>query len=343
MRVRGSHATRRKYGGDKLGEGAQAIAYDVFSETGDSIYSLTLTNNNTKLELFLSNGDVKHITETTHINRFIVSLKEHRNFIAKIIKPAGFFSSHSTRSDFIAELRDNQKVIDSYSQKDAKQYLTLTGIEFEGDDIMGAIFKGDNSIHAIFNIRCIPYYDFNVKKFTIDILKSLAAFKGTHNDIKLDNIVLCSDKYKIIDWGKYSKRDTIRFGTTSTANPIKYYIYSRISRAGNYFFTKTRKGKSWYDISKLTQTSQFKEQYGRIIKEYGEEVSITPRSKMMEKYKDTFDVFSFGMTLMYGIIHFNLDYDKYKPLIETLSSIKKPIDASEALVFAKKFFRKLQE
>jgi len=46
------------------------------------------------------------------------------------------------------------------------------------------------------------------------------------------------------------------------------------------------------------------------------------------------------MTILYAVIHFKLDYQKYKPLIEALTSLKDPLNAKEGLAFAKKFFKK---
>ena len=335
------YGLHKKYGGAKLGEGVQATAYDVYSEIGDSLYSMTYLSNIFKIELFLCNGKVKFLNDTGDIRKFIEDLKNHTDFIAKIIKPVSFFSFHSIRDNFLEELRDNQKVIDSYKPKDAESYLTLAGLKFDGMNVVGAIFTGDDSFYAIFNVRCNPMYDFDIKKFTIDILKNLEAFNGTHNDIKLDNIVLCSDKYKLIDWGKYSSRDKLRFGTTTTASPIKYYIYSGLSAVGRHYFVKNKRGKSWFNLEEIVKTSEFKDQYTRILDEYNEEVKNTPKKKIFEKYKDTFDVFALGMTIMYGVIHFSLDYETYRPLIEALTSIKDPLNASEALSYAKKFFRKV--
>jgi serine/threonine protein kinase len=217
----------------------------------------------------------------------------------------------------------------------------LTGIKFEGDNVTAAVFAGDSSFYSIFNIRCNPQYGFDIKKFTIDILKSLESFNGTHNDIKLDNIVLCSDKYKLIDWGKSSSKDKLRFGTTTTASPIKYYIYSGLAAVGRHYFVKTKRIKSWYNFQEIVKTSEFRYQYARILKEYDAEIKSTTKQKLFEKYKDTFDVFALGMTLLYGVLHFSVDYEVYRPLIETLASVEKPLNASEALLYAKKFFRKV--
>ena len=331
----------KKYGGAKLGEGVQAAAYDVYSEIDESLYSMVYSNKTFKIELFLSDGKVKFLNDLEDIRIFIEDLKNHTDFIAKIIKPVSLFSFHSIRGNFLEEIKDNQKVINSYKPKDVDNYITLAGIKFDGMNVTAAIFTGDSSFYAIFNVRCNPMYDFDIKKFTIDILKSLEAFNGTHNDIKLDNIVLCSDKYKLIDWGKYSPRDKLRFGTTTTASPMKYYIYSGIARVGRYYFVKNKRAKTWYNFEEIVKTSEFKFQYTRILNEYDEEVKTTPKKKIFEKYKDTFDVFALGMSILYGVIHFSLDYETYRPLIEALTSIKDPLNASEALSYAKKFFRKV--
>jgi len=339
-RVRKLNKTRRKYGGAKLGEGARALAYDIYSEGDESLYSITKNSTN-KIELFFADGNSETITDKDKVDEFIESLKVSTESIAKIFKSPKMFSFKSSRTEFIGELDINRKVIDSYGLKNAIKYSTLTGIKIKGKNVSGAIFSGKKSIYAIFNVKCNGHYDMNIKQFTLDILESLVHLSGNHNDIKLDNVVECSDRYKLIDWDKFSDRDVIEFGSSATTNPIKYYVRTGHSIVASYFFfgNRLQKGRHFYDRGKIKQQNEYKEIEEIIKIEYNDVVKQFSLKEIREKFKDTYDVFAFGISLLYGVIHFKLDYQKYKPLIEKLTSLKDPLNAKEGLAFAKKFFK----
>jgi hypothetical protein len=332
----------RKYGGDKLGEGGRSIAYDIYSETGDSLYSIVKTSNISSVEVFFPNGKVQI---TNDIEKFLEKLKTCNQSMCKLLKPSGFLSFVTTKNNFIEEINNNQKIIDIYGLKNAKKYTTLTGAIIDGKNVAGAIFSGERNIYVIFNTKCISKYNFDIKQFTFDILESLTHFSENHNDIKLDNIVKCSDRYKLIDWDKFGSRDKLIRATTFTTNPVKLYLIYGISPLikitfGNQSFINEQ--SIGFPVIGVTSSPEFTEIYYKIIGEYHEEISSKTSAELFEKYKDTFDVFSVGMTLFYGIYHFQLDYQKYKPLIEKLTSLKEPLNAKEALAFAKKFFKKVE-
>jgi hypothetical protein len=339
-RVRNFNRTRRKYGGDKLGEGGRSIAYDLYSESGDSLYSLAKENNTSEIELIFPDGKTEILENS---DQFLESLKSSKQSIGKIIKPSGFLSLITTKSNFMGEIENNQKIINAYGLKNAKKYTTLTGIELDGKNVSGAIFSGKKSIHAIFNVKCVSKYDMDIKQFTVDILESLNHFSENHNDIKLDNIVKCSDKYKLIDWDKTGARDKVIRATTYTTNPVKLYLIYGVSSivkltfGTQHFINKQSVG---FPVKGVASSSEFKELYSRIMKEYEEEISSKTKKELLENYKDTFDTFSVGMTLFYAIYHFKLDYQKYRSLINSLTSLKDPLNAKQALALSKKFFNK---
>ena len=340
-RIRKLNKTRRKHGGAKLGEGVRGIAYDTYSESGDSLYSLAKSNKTSKIELFFADGNSQTITDENKIENLYESLKSLTDSISKIFKPSRFFSLTSASKEFSGEIETNKRVVDLYGLKNAVKYSTLTGVELDGKNISGAIFYGKTNIYAIFNRKCIGEYDMDIKQFTLDILESLNNFSENHNDIKLDNIVKCSDRYKLIDWDKNASKDKIITASTSTTNPVKLFLVFKFSAIVKMIFTKRNpQAKKWFILSEATATTEFKETYNRIMLEYEDEVNSKSKKQLFEKYKDTFDVFSFGMTILYAVIHFKLDYQKYKPLIEALTSLKDPLNAKEGLAFAKKFFKK---
>jgi hypothetical protein len=339
-RVRRLNRTRRNNGGAKLGEGAQAIAYDVYSESDESLYSLTKDKTN-KIELFFPDGKTETLSSPEEIEKFLESLKSLTNSIAKVLKPKGFFSFENINKNFIEELDINRTIINLYGLKNAKKYLTLAGIEIHGKSVSAAIFTGEGSkVYAIFNNKCNGNYDMDIKQFATDILESLSHLPSNHNDIKLDNIVRCSDRYKLIDWGKNAPRHKLIRASSTTTNPIKFYLMYKLSTVAKMIFTKMKpSGVHWFNFNETTKTDEFKEIYNKIMAEFQEEIKTNSRSNIMKKFTDTFDVFAFGMTVLYAVIHFKLDFQKYKPLIEALTSLKDPLNAKQGLAFSKKFFK----
>jgi hypothetical protein len=74
------------------------------------------------------------------------------------------------------------------------------------------------------------------------------------------------------------------------------------------------------------QSHMYQEQYNRITKEFKTVINKnSDRKKLMKIYKYSFDIFMLGMTFLYKVYEFKLDYEKYKPLIEAMSSLVDPI------------------
>lgn len=322
-----------KIGGEKIGEGVQGIAYDTgCTVSGPSLCKTLDKETISQVEIFKSDGTSEIITDTSLIEDFKIKLGEAQMSISKVFKPSGFFSLRSTRTNFLSELKENLKVLKDYGTRSAKRYLTLAGI----DGIVGAVITGGTTYYVIFGEKCIPNYELDVEKFTLDLLKSLEKYEGNHNDIKLDNIVYCDGMYKFIDWGKAGPRNELIAGNSATTSPMKWYIYGGYSvLAKRYFASKIKQ--------EVKSHPEFADTYKNILDELDTVlIENSNRNFLMNKYKDTFDVFALGMTILYGIIQHKLDYVKYRILVQRLTSLKDPMNAKEALAFSKKFFKKLK-
>ena len=344
-RVQRLNKTRRKYGGEKIGEGKCGIAYDVYSEESECLYALAKKNKTNSIELFFINQKSKILDDPDEIEKFEESLKNAKDTVAKIIKPVSFFSFISTTTKFLEEVKTNQETIDEYGPKNAKKYLVLSGVDFENNNVVAAIFYGNANIHCIFNAKCVSNYDMNIKEFTIDLLESLTHLTKNHNDIKLDNIVKCSDRYKLIDWDNSGPRNKIIRGTITTCSPIKLYLYYGVSKIVKALFANSRlrrKEIRGFGENNPESTSEYQEQYRRIISEYDHVISLLNKTQLFEKYKETFDVFAVGMCVLFASIHYREDYTKYRDVIAGLTSLKEPLNAKQALAFAKKFFKNQQ-
>ena len=87
----------------------------------------------------------------------------------------------------------------------------------------------------------------------------------------------------------------------------------------------------------MYKSPHFQENVARINRELYEVLrTTTDRATLFERYKESFDVFMTGMTALHSVILLNLDYAKYKDVIERLTSLRNPLNAKEALSIASK-------
>lgn len=331
--------TRRRHmtGGALLGEGAQGITYDLGCDTeGLSMCTMLETNNVSEIRLELESGEFVLLNTKKDIDEFIQFLHSTTGKIAKMFKPAKIFTMKTLQSKLDEEIDFNKTVNKIYGRVTSR-YLTSDPLKgFRKLSIVGAIVvvNGTPLLFVVFGTKCTNVYDIDMKMFVSDILLSLVKLESagySHNDIKLDNIVRCSQRYKLIDWGKLSNTDK-EFGTTIFTNPIKWYTlgYSQIV------------SKNIYKLSKhkiIRDAPLFKQNNKRIVEEFADVVNNNTREQLKEIFKGKYDVFMVGNTILQAVILYKLDYEKYKPLIDSFTSLKTPLNASQALKVAKQFFK----
>ena len=326
--------TRRRSGGAFLGEGVQGKTYDMGCDTeGESMCTMLEKNNVSEIRLELDNGEFVSLKTKEDIDEFIQFLHTVTGKIAKMFKPAKLFSMKTLQSKVDEEV-DFNKTINKLYGRTAKRYLTSDPVKgFRKLSIVGAVVtvNGTPLLFVVFGTKCTNVYDMDMSHFITDILLSLVKLQAvgySHNDIKLDNIVRCSDRYKLIDWGKLSNTDK-EFGTTIFTSPIKWYLlgYSKILSKNIYRLSKHKV---------VRDHPLFKANNKRIAEEFNEVVKTHTRDELKEKFKDTYDTFMFGNTILQAAIIYNLDYEKYRPLVESMTSLENPLNAEMALKLAKK-------
>ena len=329
MKTRRRRKTLRA--GNKLGEGVGGIVYETgCSVEGESFCKLLNKITFEHVELYGLNGEIRIVSS----DLFKSALENNDTSVSKIIKNTGTFIS-TTKETFLTEVRENRDIASKFGKRSSKEYLTTTGIEVGGFPTIGAIIRSTTPVYVIFNELCNPNYPMDIKHFVNDILLGMTKNPKNHNDIKLDNIVMCPKRYKLIDWGKAGDKDQVIIGNSAGTSPLKHYIRGfPVVVSVNLFARK---------INARTRNSPaFREVYTRIISETKAELATSPtRKQLMNKYRDTFDVFMFGMTVLYAVIKYELDYSKYAELIHALTSLENPLDAHEALAFSKKFLKKV--
>ena len=295
-------------GGKKLGEGKQGIAYDLCE--GESLCSMLETMKVKKITVFTLDGEIEVDPE-----EYLTKIKKQKHMFVKIFKPKGFLSKKSLEKEFFDEMESNVRVA---------KILNKTTVCSKKE--LGIHVEGSRSFYAIVGIKCDNEYEMtNPKKFVQDILEMLEVLNESlyHNDIKDDNVVKCGTKFTLIDWGGISDIDTLDIKSTTTTSPMKMYLDNTGSTIAKNIFT--------YKLSSTIKGHpDFKEQYKRIIKEFEEE-SAQSKKVLMQKFHKTHDVFQLGMTLLILCIKNDLEVSKYKDLIETLTSLKTPLTAKEAM------------
>jgi serine/threonine protein kinase len=317
--------------GNKLGEGIVGIVYETgCSVEGESFCKLLNKITFDKVELYGLNGQIKVVSSDV----FKSALENNDTSVSKIIKNTGTFIS-TTKETFLNEVRENRDIALKFGKRSSKEYLTTTGIDVDGFATIGAIIGSTTPVYVVFNELCNPDYPMNIKHFVNDILLSMTKNPKNHNDIKLDNIVMCPKRYKLIDWGKAADKDQIIIGNSAGTSPIRNYIRGFPAIVSvNLFARKIN--------ARIRNSLAFREVYNRVISETKAELATSPtRKQLMNKYRDTFDVFMFGMTVLYAVIKYELDYSKYAELIRALTSLENPLNADEALAFSKKFLKKV--
>jgi hypothetical protein len=325
---------RHRVGGAFLGEGLQGKTYDMGCDTeGESMCTMLEKNNVSEIRLELDNSEFVALKTKEDIEEFIQFLHTVTGKIAKMFKPAKLFSMKTLQSKLDEEV-DFNKTINKIYGRTAKRYLTSDPVKgFRKLSIVGAVVtvNGTPLLFVVFGTKCTNVYDMDMTQFITDILSSLVKLQSvgySHNDIKLDNIVRCTDRYKLIDWGKLSNTDK-KFGTTIFTNPIKWYLlgYSKILSKNIYRLSKHKV---------VRDHPLFKANNKRIVEEFNEVVKTHTRDELTEIFKGTYDTFMFGNTILQAVIIYNLEYEKYRPLVESLTSLNNPLNAEQALKLVKK-------
>jgi hypothetical protein len=336
--------TKSQSGGNMIGkEGAHGVAFNLdCGSPGKSLCSLLKPLKITKIRFFCNDGPNRHITDPKLILEFVEFLGTEKHRIAKIFKPKHTLSKTSLYSDFMEEIAANKTVLGVYKDH-ATKFTTLNPVTgFKNLDIIGLIvnFKDDKTepLHVIMGSKCQGLTTIHLDKFIIDMLCSILILQSAdyeHNDIKLDNIVKCQDRYKLIDWGQATQigKNPIKMGSLFTTSPIRWYISGHLA----YISSEILAFKAHQNDPEYAKWSPFIKTNERINSEFYTIVKATPnRSTLRKLYANSFDLFMLGLTILYAVYKYKLNYIIYKPIIDHLTSLKRPeTPLLETLVFCK--------
>lgn len=329
--------TRKQRAGKVLGEGAHGKTYNASCRAEGESFCKTLETHKTDIQkvILYTNREKLTITESSDINLFTEYARTLVGNIAKIFKHK---SQTALQKALDEEIAMNKVITDLYGAN-ANEYTTIAPVSgyIHRDteySIYGAIvnIKGQSSIYVVFGDKCNNKYEFQHNLIN-NLLESLIVLNQNnylHNDVKLDNIVLCDARYKLIDWGAATPMDykNKTHGSLLTTSPLRWYCYGYLALvAKNVIPTKT-----YFYKPEIAKSAFFKEQVERINTEFRTLLIFEPdRKKLFEAYKNTFDVFMLGMTFLHAVIEHKLSYDLYRPIINSFTSLLEPLTARQAL------------
>lgn len=357
-----NNKTRKKESG-LLAKGKHGAAYDLGRKNGVLLFDILDKEiaNVASINLYgLDKKTTKSINTHEEIKQFNDFLNNTKNKIVKVMKNDSKFNKEKMiEKDFNEEIVLNRKVIDIYGKK-SKTFLTVQPIgTFKHVDLIAALVTLNNGekMHLIFGHKCDNNFKLNMRKMVVDILESFVVLqkKGyQHDDVKIDNIVLCEDRYKLIDWGKMRSNERVTIRTIFGLNhsPILLYLYSGnkygskdsfISKLPENFTFGLEKflikhfDKNLKWVKEMIDFPLFKETIERVGLELQLIVKMYPNSdKLNAKYKNTYDIYMFGIAIIYAIFKYKLNPDKYKPLVEKFTSLLNPVkDAEDAIKWVK--------
>lgn len=329
-----------------LGEGFHGKIYRLDPHLkGQTLRSLYTNKRILKIKLYTDDHtEEAFLTRENDISDFLAFLDTRKGLIAKVFKSTFLMTGVTKQQELENELFINKKIRKYYGSA-ASHFLTIAPIKgFRNYKIIGCYIEiGDGTLYIAFGSECDNNYKMNIYKMAVDILESLVFLQEAgyqHNDIKLDNIVRCDGKYKLIDWGQASSIEEFKFGDMISTNPLKWYINGLPAYFSQYFMDyRVSMVNSRYEKSSI-----FQEKNKQIIEEFKSIVSSKPdRYELNKKYKRNFDIFMLGMTMLHAVYKFNLKYERYQELIDHMTSLTHPwTSAKEALTYTKKYLDRVQ-
>jgi len=328
--------TRKKRITGTLGEGFYGIAYNNRSNTfyeqfkKEEIMSIRLCT--------LKPKDEQILTDRGDIDSFLHFLRHSRDLIIKTYKTTFLLTATRRKDNFATELGENRTILGLYGAK-ANRHLTIYPITgFRDLSILGAVLvlKNHSTFNMLFGHKCDNHYSMKAHKMLQDILKSLVILQDNqylHNDIKLENIVLCNNTYKLIDWGQAGNYTQFNMGDMIGTSPIKWYLMGFPDLyTDNILALRTQMVNSDFKFSKI-----FEEVHQQVYDEFHEIIIYKPSYKsLIKKYINTFDIFMAGMMLLRAIHKFKLNKATFLPIVKQLVSLTSPLDAKEALALLSK-------
>lgn len=308
-------------------------------------YELTSTMPRT-IRLVTIDGEDRYIKvkrkDVINYTKILDMIKNAKGLLVKKFIFISFLFS-SKKKSFNNELNGYKQLLQIF-KNDIEKYTTVkAGFTFNKKKIYGINFD-DN--YYIFLERCYDVIEdikFTQKTFDkctdnlIEALNILNAHDYIHNDLKPNNIILCKDRFKIIDWESSNKinKQSVSIINTKNGNlvhnyPLKFYnlgiylfMYNYIYNLelGTYDYLKgTTKHKQVFkiinenfsEVLKKSQELSLIEPKGTSLKSSKNVKSMTYEEVKEDKnyFMKLYDYYSFAVTMIYLAEKNKLKYNK---------------------------------
>jgi len=308
----------RKKGGKYLGEGSKGTVYNFGCVSKGDSFCSKIKNEQDNIEsinLYTPNGIVKLVSQRD-INDFIQYSDTIKDKVAKIMKPYG---KHKRGIDY--ELLTNIRLSKMFGSK-LDKYTNIGLCKFRQWKFVGCVIEYINlyaPIYVSFSDKCEKADSMNLDKLIVDITEALQYMDKIgvdHSDIKPENMMLCDTTYKLIDWGNAATREEKIIGGLMTGI-LKEYLLSKNSNANKAeerFLAKIAR-----NYPDLARSYIFRVNFHRMKNEFNS-ISHQGPEALEEHYRASHDFFAFGLSIMYFVVEGGLPYEKYRPIIEMLTS-----------------------
>jgi serine/threonine protein kinase len=335
---------KKLIGGKVYGKGVKGMAINTISKNADNLYKmLTDDQQHIKRIYLIGSGKVKKEIKGKNISSFLSYLQSKNKYIAKIFFTAKiiFRKNIINKDSFYNELTSVLNLVKIY-KKDLNKYTTVMPLVYKGQSFYGIEIDYDQSIkkntdYILFYKKCkttvnqIRMNDKMFRQFIKQILQSLIKLQDNnfnHCDIKPDNIVICDDGFKLIDWDMshpFNWNKTHKYsGTPMYTSPLTHYLNNvpkLITKNLLYYYNIYKGNKKW------VQSKQFSELYDQIKNDFDKLLELGyNRKKLFDLYYMKFDLFNFGLVLSNLIFINKLNFHKYKLFIQKIIAFDTPVE-----------------
>jgi len=309
-------------GGKIINRGYKGIVMDLYNKDKDdtnSLYNELKTANPDNLKLISIDETFKIPKNEIENVLKLMKTKADKTLVKKFVYVSLFFGSNEKH--FKNEL-DGYKQLISIFGKDISKYTTVKrGFEYNNKDIYGISFNDNYYIFlekcykTLENIQFTPKTLHKCVKEIIEMLDIMRTHNYIHNDIKPDNIILCKNRFKLIDWesSNFIKNQASTFINSKNGNlvfnhPIKFY---RIGVPYSFYRYIYDAEMHTYDYltdlnSPTVITDLVYDSFNQVVDRYNKKGS----SKDKDFYLKMADYYSFALVVIYMAEKNKIDYPK---------------------------------
>jgi len=225
-----------------INQGYKGRVIDVYNKKNindeNTLYYELMEANPKEIKLITINegGNIKiKRSDEKNYKKVIDLLKKTEQTLAKKFIYINYFVG-SKKNNFNNELQGYKNLIKIFKDKISIHTTIKEGFKYNGKKIYGLIFNDDYYIFlekCYQNLEDINFTQSLLNKCTKDILETLDILNKNdyiHNDLKPNNMILCNDRFKIIDWesSNYINNQSKSFVNTKNGNmvfnhPLKFY------------------------------------------------------------------------------------------------------------------------